>query len=71
MNHLTTQFGLGDLAYYVFRPAIYLIDWVFGSDMKHCDVCKARRALWNEWVSAPVWIWVVSGSVAALILFIT
>jgi len=60
-------FGLGDLAYYAFRPAIYLIDWVFGSDMKHCTVCKKRRALWNEWISAPRFFWVVS---AILVVFL-
>ena len=71
MNPLTTQFGLGDLAYCAFRPVVYLIDAVWGTDMRACEKCKVRRAIWNEWISAPVWIWVVSGSVAALILFIT
>lgn len=42
-------FGLGDLAYYAFRPVVYLIDWVWLTDLKDCDRCKARRRSWNRW----------------------
>ena len=37
-------FGLGDLAYYVFRPVVYSIDLVWGTDLRACDKCKERRA---------------------------
>ncbi len=40
--------ALGDLAYYAFRPIVYAIDAVWGTDMRHCTVCKARRARWNR-----------------------
>lgn len=40
--------ALGDLAYYVFRPAVYVIDFVWGTDLRHCQVCKKRRARWNN-----------------------
>lgn len=53
---MTTKFGLGDLAYYVFRPAVYVIDWTWGTDMRHCDRCKERRKLWNAWASIPRWL---------------
>lgn len=46
-------FGLGDLAYYLFRPGVYLIDWTWGTDLKDCERCKKRRKLWNSWASAP------------------
>jgi len=49
------QFGLGDLAHYVFRPAVYFTDWIWGTDMKHCELCAARRQRWNAVFSAPRW----------------
>lgn len=57
------KFGLGDLAYYVFRPVVYGIDAVWGTDLRHCNVCKARRKRWN---AVPY-----SGSWTALILTVT
>lgn len=39
--------ALGDLAHYAFRPAVLVIDVVWGTDLRDCDVCKARRARWN------------------------
>lgn len=39
--------SLGDLAYYAFRPVVYLIDAVWGTDLKDCDRCNERRARWN------------------------
>lgn len=42
------KIGLGDVAYYLFRPVVYVIDWVWGTDLKDCSVCKARRARWNK-----------------------
>lgn len=41
------KIGLGDLAYYAFRPLVYAIDWVWGTDLKDCEKCKKRRAAWN------------------------
>lgn len=58
-----TPFGLGDLAYCIFRPVVYLIDWVWDTDLKDCDRCKERRRLWNTWASVP---WPL-----ALTLFVT
>lgn len=49
-------FGLGDLAYYLFRPGVYVIDWVWGTDLKDCTKCKRRRKLWNSWLSVPGWV---------------
>ncbi len=48
-------FGLGDLAYYLFRPAVYAIDAVWGTDMRHCTVCKAHRARWNALPYSGAW----------------
>lgn len=42
-------FGLGDLAYYLFRPVVIAIDLVWGTDLRDCTVCKARRKRWNRW----------------------
>lgn len=53
---MTSKFGLGDLAYYLFRPVVYLIDWVWTTDLKDCDRCKDRRKLWNAWASIPCWL---------------
>lgn len=55
--------GLGDIAYWLFRPAVYVIDWTWGTDLKDCDKCKARRKRWNAWISAPWWV--------AFIIFVT
>lgn len=49
-------FGLGDLAYYAFRPAVLVIDAVWGTDLRDCDVCKARRKRWNALASVPGWM---------------
>jgi hypothetical protein len=49
-------FGLGDLAYYAFRPLVYFIDWVWQTDLRHCDVCKDRRARWNAVFGVPRWV---------------
>ena len=49
-------FGLGDLAFYAFRPVVYGIDAVWGTDLRHCDVCKARRKRWNAMASVPGWV---------------
>jgi hypothetical protein len=54
-------FGLGDLAYYVFRPLVYFIDWVWATDLRHCSVCKARRKRWNALLSVPLWLAVTLG----------
>lgn len=42
------SFGLGDLAYYAFRPFVYMTDAIWGTDLKDCDRCKERRARWNS-----------------------
>lgn len=49
-------FGLGDLAYYLFRPVVYGVDAVWGTDLRHCSVCKARRKRWNAVASVPRWL---------------
>lgn len=53
---MKTSFGLGDLAYYLFRPVVYFIDWCWGTDLRHCEVCSGRRARWNAVASAPAWL---------------
>lgn len=47
--------GLGDIAYWAFRPVVYLVDWTWGTDLRDCDRCKKRRKLWNSWLSVPKW----------------
>lgn len=49
-------FGLGDLAYYLFRPVVYFIDFVWQTDLKDCQVCVARRERWNDLLSVPAWV---------------
>lgn len=51
--HKNHSFGLGDLAYWLFRPIVYFVDFVWGTDLKDCDVCKARRKRWNAVASIP------------------
>lgn len=60
---MNTPFGLGDLAYYLLRPAVLAYDWLYGTDLRDCIKCKERRRLWNAWVSVP---WPL-----ALTLFVT
>jgi hypothetical protein len=69
-EYLTQPFGLGDLAYYAFRPVVYIIDGVWGTDMRHCDLCKLRRLKWNEYGHVPSWFaWsLIAASVALLVL---
>jgi len=63
------KFGLGDLAYYVFRPVVYGIDLIWGTDMRHCTVCKARRERWNALFSMPCWtaIFLLTAAVFTLV----
>lgn len=56
---MNKPFGLGDLAYYFFRPVVYGIDLVWGTDMRHCSLCKARRARWNYALSVPRYIAII------------
>lgn len=56
---MNTPFGLGDLAYYLFRPGVYAWDWLYGTDLKDCIRCKRRRKLWNSWFSMPAWAWII------------
>ena len=67
--NLATPFGLGDLAYYAFRPAVYLIDWTWGTDMRHCDKCKQRRKRWNKAFSVPLWVAITFLVTVCLIVF--
>ncbi len=50
-----TKIGLGDLAHWAFRPAVWIMDAVWGTDLSECEVCAARRARWNEALSVPLW----------------
>lgn len=61
------SFGLGDLAYYLFRPFAWAIDRFWGTDLMNCDRCHERRLLWNGWFSASPYFWL---SLAILILVI-
>lgn len=54
--NLDLPFGLGDLAYWIFRPFVYFTDFVWGTDLKDCEVCKARRERWNSWGMLPRWV---------------
>lgn len=65
---LSNQFGLGDLAHWVFRPFAYAIDAFWGTDLKHCEKCAERQAKWNALFSMPQWQWVVDAAVVAGIL---
>lgn len=46
---------LGDLAYYLFRPFVYVIDLTWGTDLRDCNVCKARRKKWNALPYSALW----------------
>lgn len=46
-------FGLGDLAYYAFRPVVWLIDATWGTDLHSCERCAERRKRWNSRFSVP------------------
>ena len=50
------NFGLGDLAYWAFRPLVHFVDYAWGTDLRNCEVCKKRMALWNDLVSVPRWV---------------
>jgi hypothetical protein len=65
-------FGLGDLAYYIFRPVVYLIDAVWDTDLKDCDRCKERRKAWNAKLSVthPFLFTFLVTSLAALICWV-
>lgn len=65
LNH---PFGLGDFAYYLFRPFVYIIDLVWGTDMRHCEKCKERRILWNSFGSVPRWVAILALAVFALVV---
>lgn len=53
---MNTPFGLGDLAYYLFRPFVYATDLIWGTDMRNCSVCKKRRKAWNSFGTVPCWV---------------
>lgn len=53
---MNQPFGIGDLAYYLFRPVVYVIDWSWGTDLRHCEVCKKRRKRWNSFGTVPAWV---------------
>jgi hypothetical protein len=50
---MNKRIGLGDIAYWAFRPAVWTIDFVWGTDLHSCEVCAARRKRWNRAASAP------------------
>ena len=52
---LNQTIGLGDIAYWAFRPVVYLIDWIWGTDMRNCELCKVRRQKWNSEYRVPIW----------------
>lgn len=52
---MTSSFGLGDLAYYLFRPVAYATDLIWGTDLRNCDRCRERRKRWNRW-AVPRWV---------------
>jgi hypothetical protein len=69
MNKLMNKIvGLGDIAYWAFRPSVYAMDFIWGTDLKDCDVCKARRALWNSRFSAKLWKWLSSAIIISLFI---
>ena len=62
-------FGLGDLAYYAFRPFVYFTDLVWGTDLRMCEVCKDRRAKWNKAFSLHPLLWLLVVVLIAIIIF--
>lgn len=55
----TKRIGAGDIVHWLFRPAVYFIDLIWGTDLRDCDRCKERRAKWNEKLSMPLWAFVL------------
>lgn len=68
---MRTTFGLGDLAYYLFRPLAWAIDAFWGTDLLSCEKCRARRLLWNDAFSAPAWIWIAVVALVFLMIVAT
>jgi hypothetical protein len=62
------RIGAGDLAHWLFRPAVYLVDLVWGTDLRDCDRCKERRAKWNTKLSMPLWVFVLVVTMLAVLL---
>lgn len=52
-------FGLGDLAYYLFKPVVWLVDATWGTDLHSCERCAARRKRWNKLASVPRWLAII------------
>lgn len=67
---LTQSFGLGDLAHWLFRPAAFMIDLFWGTDLKHCDRCAERRSAWNRRLSLRLWAWLVLLTCAGGVYFV-
>lgn len=51
---MSRKIGMGDVAYVSFRPVVWLIDAVWGTDMAECEKCAARRKKWNSKGEVPV-----------------
>jgi hypothetical protein len=67
MKNLHRSFGLGDLAYYCFKPAVWLIDLVWGTDLHSCERCAERRQKWNGLFAVPRWSAIVAGALLAVL----
>lgn len=65
---MNKKIGLGDLAYWAFRPAVYVTDWIWGTDMRHCEVCAARRRRWNELGSFYAWEYIFVLTIGFIII---
>lgn len=65
---MNLPFGLGDLAHYLFRPLVYLIDWIWKTDLRDCTKCKRRRKQWNALFSVPRWAAIFLVTVSILLI---
>lgn len=62
------RFGLGDLAYYAFRPVVWMVDSVCGTDLHSCEKCAERRKRWNKKLSVPLWLALLGVTMAGALI---
>ncbi len=64
---LHQSFGIGDAAHYAFRPLVWFIDLIWGTDLMQCEKCKRRRSRWNSRFAVPRWMALLAVTLLAVI----
>ncbi len=64
--------ALGDLAYYLFRPIVWAVDFTWGTDLHSCDKCAARRQRWNLLPYSRAWaVFAVTSGLSVICWWLT